>query len=318
MDEKRLATGYEEDPTGHGGVILVPLNFIPIGEITEGGNGGAKGKDKSFWALTARKKLLWQHFMKRVEMKEKGFRVMVKSYLRNQAQELRKELSRAGDMSSIDINAIFDIEEEAKKYSKQTKNHYADAVQKAGDAGLLASVGKLMDLNIEQKQEEEAFVITAEIRKEMLEMILNSGTKINETTLKKIESMMEKALKDSWTVEEFTQAIHERLDGLSLSRSRTIANTEMGKVENWGQIEGYKQSELVERKGWLSAFLPDTRDDHAEADHFYSDNPIPLDDAFEIGGEMLQYPGDPNGSPGNVINCKCATYPDVKEQPEGE
>jgi len=314
VDEKRKATGYEEDPSGHGGVILVPLNFIPISEITEGREEGTKGKDKSFWALKARKKALWLHFMKRVEMKEKGLRDPVKVYLKNQAQRIKKALSKIKDMSSIDINSIFDIEEEAKKYVREFDNYYTDAVQKAGDAGLLASVGKLMDLDFEEKQEEEAFIITAEIRKEMMEMILESGTQINKTNLKKIEKMLERAMVESWTVEEFTQNIFERLDGLSLSSSRRIANTEMGKVENWGQLEGYKQSELVELKGWLSAFLPTTRDTHAEADHFYSDNPIPLDQGFEVGGELLQYPGDPAGSSGNVIECKCATYPEVKEQ----
>ena len=315
VDEKRLATGYEEDPGGNGSVILVPLNFIPIGEVADAGNGGTKAENKiSFWQNKARKKLLWLHFMKRVEIKERILRNPVKAYLKNQAQEVRKALSKLKDMSSIDINAFFDVEKEAEKYVRQFKNYYADAVQKAGDAGLQASVGKLMSLDFEEKQEEEAFVITAEIRKAMMEMILESGTKINKTTLKKIERMLEKALVDSWTVEEFTQAMYERLDGLSLSSSRRIANTEMGKVENWGQLEGYKQSELVERKGWLSAFLPDTRDAHAEADHFYSDNPIPLDQDFEVGGDLLSYPGDPKGDPGNVINCKCATYPEVKEQ----
>jgi hypothetical protein len=31
-----------------------------------------------------------------------------------------------------------------------------------------------------------------------------------------------------------------------------------------------------------------------------------MDQAFEVGGEMLMYPGDPAGSAGNVINCRCA------------
>jgi hypothetical protein len=285
IDEKRQETGYEADPSGNGSVILVPLNFIPISEITEGGNGGAKSEDKlSFWQVKARKKLLWLHFMKRVELKERILRNPVKTYLRNQAHRLKKALSKVKEMSSIDINSIFVVEEEARKYVRKFDNYYTDAVQKAGEAGLQASQGKLMDLDIEEKQEEEAFVITAEIRKEMMDMILNSGTEIAKTTLKKIERMLEKAMTESWTVEKFTQSIFERLDGLSLSRSRRIANTEMGKVENWGQLEGYKQSELVELKGWLSAFLPTTRDTHAEADHFYSDNPIPLNEAFEVGG----------------------------------
>jgi hypothetical protein len=35
--------------------------------------------------------------------------------------------------------------------------------------------------------------------------------------------------------------------------------------------------------------------------------PIALDATFDVGGERLQYPGDPSGSPGNTIQCRCAT-----------
>jgi len=320
VDEKRIATGYEEDPSGNGGVILVPINFVPIETISEGREGGTKAEDKlSFWQNKARKKLLWRHFMMRVEMKERILYNPIKTYLKNQAQKVKKALSQARDMSSIDINAIFNVDKNAGKYARKFMNYYEDAVQKAGEAGIQASQGKLMDLDVEEKVDpdiEDIFSITPALRKILEEMILESGTKIAKTTLTKIERMMEKALKENWTAEEFTQNIFERLDGLALSRSRKIANTEMGKVENWGQLEGYKQSELVERKGWLSAFLPTTRDTHAEADAYYSDNPIPLDQAFEVGGELLQYPGDPSGSPENVIECKCATYPEVKELAE--
>lgn len=314
IDEKRKECGFEEDPSGNGGAILVPINFVPISAITEGGLRGEKAEDKlSFWQVKARKKALWLHFIKRVETKEKILRDPVKVYLKKQAQRVREALSEAGDMSSININSFFNVDKEADIFSKKFINYYLDAAQKAGEAGLLASQGKLMDLSIEEKQDPDVFALTPALRKILEEMILESGTEISKTTLTKIERMMEKALKENWTTEQFTQNIWERLDGLALSRSRTIANTEMGKVENWGQLEGYKQSELVELKGWLSAFLPTTRDDHAEADYYYSENPIPLDQGFEVGGELLQYPGDPSGSPGNVINCKCATYPEVKE-----
>ena len=36
---------------------------------------------------------------------------------------------------------------------------------------------------------------------------------------------------------------------------------------------------------------------------------------FEVGGEELEYPGDPNGSPENVIQCRCqALYIDLDYQ----
>ena len=131
--------------------------------------------------------------------------------------------------------------------------------------------------------------------------------------MKKISQHVITGQIEGLTVEATTQVIWEKLNSLAITRSRTIARTEMAKLENFGQLEGYKQAEFVERKGWLSAFVPDTREAHMIADAEYADNPITLDAAFMVDGEALQYPGDPNGSPGNVINCLCATYPEVRE-----
>lgn len=43
------------------------------------------------------------------------------------------------------------------------------------------------------------------------------------------------------------------------------------------------------------------REWHAEADGQARE----LDDPFDVWGEMLQYPRDPAGSPGNTFNCRC-------------
>jgi hypothetical protein len=37
-------------------------------------------------------------------------------------------------------------------------------------------------------------------------------------------------------------------------------------------------------------------------------------EAFEVGGEKLQYPRDPSGSPENTINCTCLVYPHLSDE----
>jgi hypothetical protein len=83
----------------------------------------------------------------------------------------------------------------------------------------------------------------------------------------------------------------------------------MARTENWGGIEGYKQNEFVDTKGWLCEFVEDSREDHKKADG----QEVPLDADFKVGNEMLAYPGDPKGEAGNVVNCLCSTYPVVGE-----
>lgn len=294
-------------------IVTVPINQIPI-------EGSDKAKPKgllmksddtkvSFWQKKENKKRLWEHFVKRVEMKEKTLIDPIEKYLKAQAIEVKKKVSKFKQIEDLKAKDVFDEGEEAKAFAKEFLPHYSEHFLAAGEAGLQATVGKLMDLD--KKTKEEDFIITPELRKKLERLILESGAEISKTTLKKIERQIELALEKAWTIEELTQNIEGKLDGLSISRSRLISRTEMAKVENWGQVEGYKQSEFVELKGWLCSFVPDSRESHMAADAEYSDNPIPLDEPFKVNNEPLDYPGDPSGSPGNVINCLCSTYPEV-------
>jgi hypothetical protein len=79
---------------------------------------------------------------------------------------------------------------------------------------------------------------------------------------------------------------------------------------NFGSLEAWAQSEVVLGKGWLSALTNRTRDAHAKA----HGQVVPINAMFDVGGELLSYPGDPNVSPSNIINCLCSMIPQVMEQ----
>lgn len=316
LNEKRIACGFDEDPSPEADQIHLPMMLVPIGTPAEPKKAGGKGKkgDKmqSFWQKKENKERLWTHFVRRVECKERTLLEPLNRYLTKQAKRIKAGMSKFKTISEVDVNKLLDSREEAETYLKQFQSQYMEHFLLAGQAGMQAAEGKLMDLEEELKQE-EGFIITEELEKEVKLLVINSGAKITETTLKKVANLVVKAQTEGLTVEEATQAIHEKLTSLTVTRSRTIARTEMAKVENYGQLEGYKQEEFVEFKGWLCAFVPDSRNSHQAADAEYSDNPISLDDPFIVDGETMQYPGDPNASAGNIVNCLCATYPEVRE-----
>jgi uncharacterized protein with gpF-like domain len=56
------------------------------------------------------------------------------------------------------------------------------------------------------------------------------------------------------------------------------------------------------RREWIAASGERTRSSHNAADG----QTVGMDEPFIIGGESLDYPGDPSGSADNVINCRCA------------
>lgn len=99
------------------------------------------------------------------------------------------------------------------------------------------------------------------------------------------------------------KAMDERSAVMSVARSRVIARTETHAASQAASHAAIKSTGLPAKKEWISASGSRTRDDHADADGQL----VSLDKPFIVGGEELQYPGDPSGSAANVINCRCAS-----------
>jgi uncharacterized protein with gpF-like domain len=88
---------------------------------------------------------------------------------------------------------------------------------------------------------------------------------------------------------------------ISRQRGALIARTETHGAANYGADGAARATGLKLRKEWIAAEDERTRPDHNEANGQIVD----MDQAFDVGGEALMYPGDPAGSAGNIINCRC-------------
>lgn len=91
-------------------------------------------------------------------------------------------------------------------------------------------------------------------------------------------------------------------------RVERIARTEVNRASNVGSLKGMRSISENQNKVWLSAFAAESRPEHSDADGQIVD----IKESFEVGGERLQYPGDPAGSAGNTINCLCSMFYEVK------
>ena len=58
-------------------------------------------------------------------------------------------------------------------------------------------------------------------------------------------------------------------------------------------------------KRWVATPDKRTRESHLRAHIRYAANPIPVSEPFVVGGARLRFPLDPNGPPGETINCRC-------------
>lgn len=91
-------------------------------------------------------------------------------------------------------------------------------------------------------------------------------------------------------------------------RAQRIARTEIVGTSNWASVSSVESSGVKDRllKKWHVTVDGRERESHlAMRDH----KAIPIDDFFEVpngmGVDRMKYPGDPAGSKGNVIQCRC-------------
>ena len=88
---------------------------------------------------------------------------------------------------------------------------------------------------------------------------------------------------------------------LSEARALTIARTEAHAALEAGSLAQLRVSGLEGKKEWRATEDDRTRPSHALADG----QSVPLDGKYEVGGALLDYPGDVTGPPGETINCRC-------------
>ncbi len=133
---------------------------------------------------------------------------------------------------------------------------------------------------------------------------------INETTRKKILQAIANGYDEGLSVQETSNLLRNTIVAFGLSRALTIARTEVHRTASFANEMVASSMNLSGTiKEWVSVNDERTRLNHVIADG----QKVNLENDFEVGGDLLQYPADPTGSPQETINCRCVvvyTTPD--------
>lgn len=117
-------------------------------------------------------------------------------------------------------------------------------------------------------------------------------------------------IKEGQTLEKTANSLKPEFVDMTQSQLQRISRTETHSVYNQSKHDTIMNSTAVIGKKWLSSGLSNSRPWHEEADGQtqYKEDPFIVDD------EPLDFPGDPNGSPSNIINCSCTELPVIREE----
>lgn len=148
--------------------------------------------------------------------------------------------------------------------------------------------------------------------------------------IKIIQEVLQEGANEGLGISQLAQLMRDELTKrwgvISTYRAARIARTEIVNASNLGSLTGAMESGVPLLKVWLSTRDSRTRRDTAggryppgKFDHYGTFPTGPdgekqeLRDPFVKTGESLQHPGDPAGSSGNVINCRCTQFFEPKE-----
>jgi len=120
------------------------------------------------------------------------------------------------------------------------------------------------------------------------------------------------------TPAQMADDLQDEFDSMSAGRAGTIARTETASAYN---AVGLSTAQDLMPDGATKTW--NTTSDNPRPAHEDADGQtVPVGESFEVGGEDMDYPSDPNGSDWNTINCLCVLsydYPTGSEEaPEEE
>jgi HK97 family phage portal protein len=191
-------------------------------------------------------------------------------------------------LKQLVYNAWFDV---GKHFSEDTTKQLEDA-EKAYNAHYQSKSGITS-------------IFTSKIIQWLLNLAATKVKQITETTRAQLKKELANGVEGGESIPE----IAKRVDSLYLeeiipNRSTVIARTEVIGASNWASHTAAEGSGLTLHKVWLATEDNRTRPAHSDADG----QEVSMNEPFNVGDESLMYPGDPAGSAGNIIECRCTQF----------
>jgi len=140
-------------------------------------------------------------------------------------------------------------------------------------------------------------------------LLSQAVTPITNTTRKQIEQVLQQANAEGWGIKKTVQALKKT--DITRARAELIVRTETMKAANAGAMLSAAELDIAVNKKWISANDNRTRRiPRDQYDHLHMNGrEVGYNEGFVVPStktiDLMQYPGDPTASAGNVCNCRC-------------
>jgi hypothetical protein len=244
------------EPIDGGDVVMVSMGKVPLITVRKSDK-QKKTKDLqkekryvSFWAEKEKKDILWKSYKRRVDRQvgkyESTASIWVREITKKIISEIKKEKTPDAMVAKLDEREVLN------SFLKTLRPLYEDGLIAGFKYGERAAKSDI-DFFLEEKQvvEEDLHVSWRRTFETIgRKLMFESGTQISKTIIEQIKKLIRTGEEENLTVNQIAEKIWDEIQEFSAAKSRLWAITETTKIDNFGQLEGYKESG-VEKKGWL-------------------------------------------------------------------
>lgn len=253
------------------------------------------------------------------------------------------ELDKRGVLATLHKAQEMAIERKATIDWTMTEQNAIFFLSQAGDRWRKAFVPLIQGVIMQQGMEWNAqFGMQFDVRNLFAEQFFTNymikfAQPIMDTTNQDVVAILRRGLEEGWSIPKTQTAIETMFnvyagdqtltDGQRLwfanrlpkPRTEMIARTETLRASNGGS-QALFTDWGVQYKEWISTPDDRTRGPNSQRspsqyDHIGANGEVvPIDQPFIRTGEPLMYPGDPSGSAGNTIQCRCTSLPVIPEE----
>ena len=306
-----------------GDVAWLPFNLIPVddaGQVAQDDDqaeslmiGRSVKSDKLMDYDSEAHQRYFKAKQRRITQPSKAMGRKLKKYFQDQQNQVIAGMKEAGKSKQDDtgthvvpdLNTNFQMAEQLKKFKQMFGDLFVHSYSLLMEIGWDELPDDLLD-----EAEAELFLESPEAVSQVREFLNSQAIEINDSTFLGLQSTFEAGIEAGENLTDLMDRVNTYYRGRkSPYQVERITRTTMTGIDNSARQEAWRQSGVVPTKEWISALIANrTRDTHAAA----HGQQVKLAESFEVGGELLQYPGDPAGSAGNIINCLCTTRPVVE------
>jgi Phage Mu protein F like protein len=204
-----------------------------------------------------------------------------------------------------DVDEVLDKKQLDARSEQKAKELHLQAIELATPAVVKQQVPSI------------SFEATSPYAQPLLEQVgtkgVNLGLAARDVVVKVIGDSYSQGLSVPNTAAALQQGIAHLADTTALMQARTDLNG----LANGASLQSVQAlgDAAPPTKTWLATEDERTRETHSEADG----QEVPIDQPFQVGDDLLMYPGDPDGSDAEVINCRCTlVYGDGTGNPDAD